>query len=53
MKSVINLSSFLFLATLAVGCATVDLNAEGGTSMSHAGEQPDILQQLADSSAGK
>ena len=53
MKSVVTLSSFLFLATLAVGCATVDLNSEGGSSMSHYGEQPDIAQQLADSSAGK
>lgn len=52
MKSIITLASFLFLATLSVGCATVDLNSEGGSSMSHHGET-DVSQQLADSSAGK
>ena len=52
MKSIITLASFLFVATLAVGCASVDLNSEGGSSMSDAG-RPDIAQQLADSSAGK
>lgn len=51
MKSFITLSSFLFVATLTVGCAAVDLNGEGGSSMSHNG-QNDILQQLADNSAG-
>ena len=52
MKSIITLASFLFLATLSVGCATVDLNSEGGSSMSHHGEN-DIMQQLAKNSAGK
>ena len=52
MKSIITLASFLFLATLSVGCATVDLNSEGGSSMSDSG-QIDVAQQLADSSAGK
>ena len=52
MKSIITLASFLFLATLSVGCATVDLNSEGGTSMSQNGEN-DIAKLLADSSAGK
>jgi hypothetical protein len=53
MKTIVTLSSFLFLATLAVGCASVDLNSEGGTSVSQNGEQADIMQQLADNSAGK
>ena len=52
MKSIITFASFLFLATLSVGCATVDLNSEGGTSLSQSG-QNDIAQMLADSSTGK
>lgn len=51
MKSIVTLSSLLFLATLAVGCASVDLDTDGGSAMSHNGEN-DILKQLADSSAG-
>ena len=52
MKSILTLASFLFVATLAVGCAGVDVNAEGGSSLSHNG-QDDIAQKMADSSAGK
>ncbi len=52
MKSIITLASFLFVATIATGCATADLNSEGGSSTSHYGES-DIVKQLADSSAGK
>ena len=53
MKSIVTLASFLFVATLAVGCASVDLNSEGGTTASYNGGQDDILQQLAASSVGK
>ena len=52
MKTIITLASFLFVATLGVGCASVDLDSEGGSSLSQSG-QADIAQQLADSSAGK
>ena len=52
MKSIITLASFLFLATLSVGCATVDLNSEGGSSPSQYSAS-DIDKMLADSSAGK
>ena len=52
MKSIVTLASFLFLATLSVGCATVDMNTEGGTSVSQY-EDNAVNQQLADSSAGK
>ena len=52
MKSIITFASFLFVATIAAGCATVDLDSEGGSTMSQYGEK-DIAQQLAESSVGK
>ena len=52
MKSIVTLASLLFVATLSVGCATVDLNAEGGSSPAQY-SATDIERMLADSSTGK
>ena len=48
MKTTLMVASLL----LAAGCATVDLNSEGGGSVAQT-EQPDIMQHLADNSQGK
>ena len=52
MKTITTLASLFLLATLSVGCASVDLNTEGGSSVAHNGQE-DIAQLMADSSAGK